>query len=452
MTIARSAAAPRARERVEASLAAIEANNARVNAMVLVDADAARAAAARIDAAAAAGEPVGPLAGLVVTLKDNIAVAGQRTTSGARFFADHRPAENAAVVDRLLSADAIILGKVNMQEFAFGATTQNLLLGSCRNPWDTERIPGGSSGGSGAAIAAGHCEASLGSDTGGSGRMPAAVNGCLGLRPTQGRISNHGVFPVSPRFDTISPMAREAGDVAALLDALTGFDARDPWSVAGKGEAGPARFRIGVPRAFFFEDIDPEIAALVEAAIAVFAAAGVAIVPIDLPDAARTQGWMSTLLLADAAETHQGRIAEAPELFDPEVLRRLRLGFDITGIAYAEALTAKAAWQRTLRATFETVDLILTPTLAKTAPLIADSKALFETTQALTRFAFAWALGGGPALSVPCGFASNGTPVAFQLAAAPWHDELAIRAADLYQRATDWHRARPTIAPAEDCE
>ena len=226
------------------------------------------------------GRQLGALHGLPVALKDNIDTAGLRTTNGAAFLADRVPDTDAEVTRRLRDAGAVILGKLAMHELAFGATSQNEHYGPCRNPWDTERVPGGSSGGSGAAVAAGLCAAALGTDTGGSVRIPAALNGISAIRPTSGRISIRGVFPITWTLDTVGPMARAVSDLAALLEVLAGYDPGDPFSIDAPAERyrealgeSVDGLRIGVPRSFFFEDVDEDIVRLVEAAGDVFASA-----------------------------------------------------------------------------------------------------------------------------------------------------------------------------------
>ena len=257
----------------EAYLERIERLDGRIRAYITVTAESAREQAGAADEALARGETLGPLHGLPVALKDNIDTAGVRTTVGSAFFADHVPERDAEVARRLREAGAVLLGKVTMHEFAYGATTQNPHHGFCRNPWDLERIPGGSSGGSGAAVSAGLCAAALGTDTGGSVRIPAALNGVSALRPTNGRVSNRGVFPITWTFDTVGPLARAVADLALVFSVLPGFDPEDPGSanrpadeVLDRLDLGLAGLRIGVPETFFFEDVDDEVVSVVRAA------------------------------------------------------------------------------------------------------------------------------------------------------------------------------------------
>ena len=260
-------------ELVEEYLARIDAVDDELRAYVTVTGEEARAGAARADAARGSEASLGPLHGLPIALKDNIATAGIRTTIGSSFFADDVPIENAPVWQRLHDAGALLVGKTQLHEFAYGATTQNPHHGACRNPWDPARTPGGSSGGSGAATGAAMCAVALGTDTGGSVRIPASLNGVCGIRPTLGRIPNTGVFHVSWSFDTVGPLARSLADMAAVFDVIAGYDAADPVSVNRQAvslvdalERDATGLRVGVPGAFFFDDIDPEIAAATRAA------------------------------------------------------------------------------------------------------------------------------------------------------------------------------------------
>jgi aspartyl-tRNA(Asn)/glutamyl-tRNA(Gln) amidotransferase subunit A len=254
------------RDSVELCLEAIEAHEDKINSLITVTADEARRQADLADKATADGRWLGLLHGVPMAIKDNIETAGVRTTSGSKFFSDHVPNQNAAVVDRLLNAGAIMVGKATMHELAFGIRSNNTVSPPCRNPWNTDRIPGGSSGGSGASVAAGMCIGSLGSDTGGSVRLPASINGISGLRPTHGWVPNHASTPVSPSFDTIGPMARSVADVARIFAVIAGFDYRDPLSreqplvnFLPSLNDGIKGIRIGLPENFYLENLHPEI-------------------------------------------------------------------------------------------------------------------------------------------------------------------------------------------------
>lgn len=438
------------RGRVEACLARIAAHDARLRSFITVTGDVAREAADAADAASAAGRHTGPLGGLAVSVKDNIDMAGVPTTCGSAAAFTHVPREDSAVVAKLRGAGAALVGKVNLHEFAFGGTTQNLHHGPCRNPWDPARIPGGSSGGSGASVAAGFCEASLGSDTGGSIRIPAALNGVVGLRPTVGRVSNFGSTPVSPRFDTIGPLAHDAAVVAAVYEAIAGFDPRDALSArqpvhsfAAACARGLAGLRIGVPRSFFFDDLDPDLGRCLEEAMRVLARVGATVSATTVEGAREVQAQMTPMLLADAADFHRERLRDEQSGLGADVRERMMIGTRVTGTEYAAAMRAKEAWTRRVHELFETVDAVLVPTVAFGAPLAEQSLAMIAATKDLTRFTFAWSFAEVPALSVPCGFTRQGLPLGMQLVGPWWEEARLLAIAHAFQRETDFHLQRP---------
>jgi aspartyl-tRNA(Asn)/glutamyl-tRNA(Gln) amidotransferase subunit A len=388
--------------------------------------------------------------GAIVSVKDNIDTSGLRTTMGSSFFADHVPNEDAIVVQRLRRAGCVIIGKANLHEFAFGGTTQNPHHGAARNPWNPDAIPGGSSGGSGSTVAAGMCEVSLGTDTGGSIRIPAALNGVVGLRPSVGRVPNTGSFPVSAAFDTIGPLARSVAEAAAVYEVIAGYDSADDVSVDCPVESFASRFsrgvsdlRIGVPEDWCLADIDPEIERLVRAALSVLRDLGCRVSNIDLPEAAAIQGHLLSMVQADGAAVHAGRLADAPEGFGADVLERLRLGQAVTSRVYADAMRARERWQRRLDGVFAESDVIVTPTCPTPAPFIADSARMIETTRGISRFTYAWSMAGVPALSVPCGFTAAGLPGGLQLVGPRFEEARILALGAHYQLATNFHRRRP---------
>ncbi len=434
----------------ESYLDMIRCLDSEVGAFVTVDAEGALEQARAADTALAGGQTLGPLHGLPIALKDNIDTAGLRTTVGSAFFAERVPEADAEVTRRLRQAGAVVLGKVTLHEFAYGATNDNPHFGSCRNPWDLGRVPGGSSGGSGAAVAAGLCAAALGTDTGGSVRIPAALNGVSGLRPSHGRVSIRGVFPITWTFDTVGPIAHAVSDLAALLEALAGYDSLDPHCADAPtdayGEAlerGVDGLRIGVPRNFFFEQVDADIVRLVRAAADVLAAAGATLEEIELPEAGAAVDIATTIIRAEAFAIHRRRLAEAPDRFGEDVRRRLLLGEQVTGADYGEQRERARVWRRTVERAFEQVDLILSPTTGTTAP--AAGSEMIETTQRLVRLTYGWSLAGLPALSIPCGFSDTGLPVGLQLAAGRFREATLLQAGAAYQRETDWHLRRPVL-------
>ncbi len=439
-----------AREALERSLDVIERDGERLNAFVTVAPEAAREAAEAADRAAAEGRWLGLLHGMPMAVKDCIETAGLRTTSGSTFFENHVPNDDAAVVARLRRAGAVIVGKAMLHELCFGVRSVNPVSGQCRNPWNTEQVPGGSSGGSAAALAAGMVEGALGSDTGGSVRLPASICGVSGLRPTVGRVPNHGATPVSATFDTIGPMARRVEDVARILAVIAGPDRRDPISIdqplenflPGLGD-GIARVRMGVPGNFYFDDLADDIAEPVMAAVRELERHGAELVEVDVPGAEETHLHATVMIFSDACAYHAERLSERPEGFSKDVYDRMTNGWRYSAVDYARALRAREAWCRSLADLFERVDILVSPTTPADPPPVVDERTLLEATADATRNTYAGGLGAIPGLSVPCGFSAAGLPVGLQLEAAWWREPLLLRAGVAYQSATEWHLARP---------
>ena len=361
------------------------------------------------------------------------------------------PVEDAPVVARLRRAGAVVVGKAMLHEFAFGIRSNNSVGGQCHNPWDLSRIPGGSSGGSAAAVAADMCVGALGSDTGGSVRLPAAMCGITGLRPTHGRVPNTGSTPVCPSQDTIGPMARSVADVARLFAVLAGYDETDPWSVEhplenflpslGDSIAG---LRIGVSRNNHFAGADEEVCAAVENAFACLQELGAEIIEVDLPGFGRAHDHASVMIFADACAFHADRLRKSPERFDPQVLARMSMGLELTGVQYAEAVQARVRWQAELRQLFKNVDLLASPTVHTPVPPIDDDKSLYAATRDATRNTYAGAFAQIPGPSVPCGFA-DGMPVGLQLEGPWWSEPALLRVGFAYQQMTDWHTHKPGL-------
>lgn len=440
-----------ARARVEESLAQVEAWNGRVNAMMAMNEDDARRTADDLDTAASEGEWVGLLHGMTLAIKDNIDTAGIETTRGSQFFKGRVPNSDAPVVSRLKRAGAVIVGKATLHEVAFGVRSHNAVIGQCRNPYDTDYIPGGSSGGSGVAVATGMADAALGTDTGGSVRIPAAINGITGLRPSLGRVSNSGCLPVSDLHDTIGPMARSAMDVARLFAVMAGYDDADPTSrdrplenflpTMGDGVAG---VRIGIPRAYYYDDLAPETGKAVEAALKEFEKLGATLVDVELPGAEDMQGEATVIIFCDAVHLHAERMRE-PDKWGAQTIERLRLGDDFTGRDYARALRAREQWMRTLKRTFDDVDMLAMPTLPQMTPAIDDDRSLFEATRRVASNTYPGAFGALPGLSVPCGASEAGLPIGLLLEGPWWREPQLLRAGHAYQQVTEWHKRRPVL-------
>jgi len=439
--------------RLEANMATEKAWNPHVNA-VITSMPHARADAEAADKAARDGRWLGLLHGTTIAIKDNIDTAGTKTTMASKWFADNVPNADAPVVARMRKAGAVLSHKVTLHEFAFGVRSMSSLIGQCKNPWDTSRIPGGSSGGSGVAVATGMADMALGTDTGGSVRIPAAINGITGLRPTSGRVPNAGCFPVSASHDTIGPMARSAMDCARLLAVISGYDPDDPTSrdhplenflpTLGDGIEG---VRIGVVRQYYFDNMPSDRAAALEAAIKQLEKLGAKISEVTLPGAETAQDQCAVMIYCDACDVHRERMKD-PSKWAPQTIDRLKLGLEWTGVDYAAAVRAKETWMRTLAKTFDKVDVLLTPTIPVDPPPHAEDRSLWLATKAVAQNTYNGAFGHIPGLAVPCGFSKAGFPVSMQLEAAWWKEPLLLRIAHAYQQATDWHLARPKLPRA----
>lgn len=435
---------------LETQLETIARSNGTLKALISLTEATARQEARAADAASAEGRWLGPLHGVTVSLKDNIDTAGHETTAGAAFFRGRVPDRDATVVRRLRQAGAVIVGKANLTELAWGTRSSSAVGGQTRNPWNTDRIPGGSSGGSGASVAAGMCTASLGTDTGGSVRLPAALCGVAGLRPTSGSVPNTGTIPVSRAHDTVGPVARRVSDVARLFAVIAGPDPEDPYS----SQRTPPNFLpaihdgiegrvVGIPRNHYFDRCEDDVAEAVRRAASVLEGQGAKLVDIDVPMVEDAQEMATRIVFSDACSFHGERLRNEPQSFSADIHDRMSRGFGFTGTDYAEAMTFKAAWKRALRTIFRDVDIILSPTAPVGAPPIEDGKSLYDSTRDLVRNTYCGALGNIPGLSVPCGFTREGLPVGLQLEAAWWQEPLLLRAGCAFQRRTDYHLREP---------
>jgi len=438
-------------ELTRAYLEHISQLNPHLNVYLTVTAEEALAAAEAAEQQMTSGETLGPLHGIPVALKDNCDVAGVRMTAGAKFLRDNVAISDSEVAARLRRAGAIFLGKTHMHEWAIGATTRNPHFGPCRNPWNPTRIPGGSSGGSGAAPAADMALATIGTDTGGSVRIPAALNGVSGIRPTTGRVSIRGVIPVSWTFDTIGPMARRAEDVAHLLQVVAGYDPAEPTSIDAPVpdyfatlRNGVRGLRVGLCTGHFRTEPTLSVTSAVNTAARVLQDLGAHVEECELTKAEAMIDRMSELILTDAAAYHQERRAQRPQDFGQDVMTRLSRGAGITGTQYALARQAQREWQRRMEDIFTRYDVLLAPTCGLGAPVIEQSEGV-ETTRLLTRFTYPLNLAQIPVISIPCGFTEEQLPIGVQVAARHWHEALVLRVAWAYQQATDWHLRRPAL-------
>lgn len=416
--------------------------------------EASRAEVEQLELERRRGESRGVLHGLLIGVKDNIDTVGLRTTAGARALIDNVPTSDATVVRRLRAAGAVVNSKLNLAEFAWGATTQNATYGACRNPWSTDRIPGGSSGGSGVALIAGYCDVALGTDTGASVRIPSSVNGVIGIRPSFGSIPNDGVVPTSLTQDTVGPMGRDAALTARLTAVITGYEAADPYSA--RMDAAPADsrlgvdirgLRVGVPETFFFDDVDAGVAARIDDLIEWLGTAGAVLVPV--PDFGQSEAFVhwSTIVPAEGGAFHEERLAADPDGYSSDVFGRLTAGLSLPASQLARSLAWRAAYRRRLAGVLADYDVIITPTIAADVPKIdgLDSRA---QTAALGAITYPWALHDGPTLSLPIGFhAESGMPVGAALTGAVGTESVLYQVADRYQRDTEWHRVLPARFP-----
>lgn len=392
----------------------------------------------------------GALAGIPIAVKDLYDTQGVRTTAGTPFFDDHVPAQDAVIVKKMKDAGAVILGKTNTHEVALGVTNVNPHYGACRNPWDTARISGGSSGGSAAAVAAGMCLAALGTDTGGSIRIPASLCGVVGFKPTYGRTSLRGVFPLSWNLDHAGPLTRSVRDAALLLQVMAGYDPDDPASVnvpvgdylAGI-EAGVSGWRIGLAVGEYIEEAsDAEVLASVRQAAQIFTNLGAKVEEVELDwllPAALANGRM---VQADGATVHRERLAQQPERFGADVRQRLESGRALSSTEYSLARRTQVEVQRRSADFFSRYDILLLPTTPIPAPAIEGEDAI-QRARLLTRFTAPFNLSGLPALSMPCGFTQEGLPVGLQIVSGAWQEAKALQAGQAYEQASTWRRQPP---------
>ncbi|MGD9527679.1 amidase [Pseudonocardia sp.] len=448
-------------ELVEAALRRIESIEG-TNAYISVCADSARDVAEATARMAAAGHLLGPLHGVPVALKDNIDVRGQVTTAGSKILADFRPAEDATVVKRLRAAGAILVGKTNLHEFAWGGTSANPHHGSVTNPWDTSRMPGGSSGGSGVAVATRSCFGALGTDTGGSIRLPSALNGVTGLRPTIGRVPNTGVVPLAWSMDTVGPMARTAADCAAMFSVLAGFDPHDPGSVPRPGEdaardlpLGVDGVRIGLIAGYSLHHVQPLVEKAVRAALDTLRGLGARTCEVRVDD---IEGNISAQLTVEAAEPstyHQRWLRERPDDYGDDVRLLLEAGEMLLATHYLQAQRYRALLRRQTLAALERADVLACPTLPFTATPLGDVMVEIDAGEpedmlsAIMQFTGLPSLTGLPAISLPVGFDDAGLPIGLQLIGKPFAEATLLRIAHAFQQATTFHTAAPPpVAPA----
>jgi aspartyl-tRNA(Asn)/glutamyl-tRNA(Gln) amidotransferase subunit A len=394
------------------------------------------------------GEWRGPLHGIPIALKDLIDTAGGRTTAASDLYKDRIPSEDAEIVRRLRQAGAVIVGKNNLHEFAYGGSSLVSYFGDVHNPWDGKRITGGSSGGSAAAVIARLACAAIGTDTAGSIREPASLCGCVGLKPTYGRVSSRGVIPLSTSLDHAGPLALTVADAAILLQAIAGYDPADITSVDVPNEDftlalqdGTTGLRIGVPRAHFYDDLDAEVSSAMEHALG-----GIKTLVAEVREIQLEILTDRTLQAAESYAFHADKIANHAEVYQPETLRRIRTGEQITAAEYIQKRGELERARRDIRNVFADVDLLVTPTTPIPALAIADLRATPDALRPaelkLLRNTRPFNVWGLPAISLPCGFTESGLPIGLQIAGPHWREDLVLRLAHAYEQATAWHKRR----------
>ncbi len=441
-------------------LSRIERLNPKLNAFITVTADSALAEARQAEAEIAHDGWRGPLHGIPIALKDLVDTAGVCTTAGSGLFKDRIPVRDAEIVRRLKAAGAVLLGKLNLHEFAYGGSSVISYFGPVHNPWDSGYSPGGSSGGSAAAVAAQLCYGAIGSDTGGSTRQPAGYCGIVGLKPTYGRVSTSGVIPLSWSLDHVGPMTRTVTDAALMLQVIAGYDAQDVASIdvpvpdyAATIAAATTSLRLGILRAYFYEALHPEIQAAIEAALSV------------LKTLTRTQGDVAplatndtyssvmdpyvTILRAEAYAYHKEFISKSPELYQAQTLKRIQAGADVTTSAYIQARRQLEQSRRSISRVFETVDLLITPTACvppfAIAALLTETNTIREKELLTLRNTRPFNMLGLPTISVLCGFNRADLPIGMQITGPPGGEATVLRLAYAYGQATEWRKRKPNL-------
>jgi len=434
-------------ELTSACLTRIDRINPALNAFITVMAESARAQAREAEDAIQRGKWRGPLHGIPIALKDLFDTAGVRTTAASGVFKDRIPTEDAEVVRRLKTAGAVILGKTNMHEFAYGGTSVTSYFGAVHNPWDLSHISGGSSGGSAAAVAAELCYGALGSDTGGSIREPCSYCSIVGLKPTYGLVSTRGVIPLSWSLDHVGPMTRTVADAAVMLQAIAGYDPAETTSVqmpvpdysaAVNGKV--SSLRLGVARDFFFEGLHPEVEAAINEALSVLKRLTAGLKDIKIPVSTD-----ASVLRAEAYAYHAEFVAKTPELYQSFTLERIRTGTEVTTPAYIRGLREISELRRSTQQTFESVDALVTPTASTPPRTILEASVDFSTGNPVPdlRNTGPFDKNGLPTISIPCGFTNTGLPIGLQISGPLGGEAVVLQLAHAYEQATEWHKRRP---------
>jgi len=451
-------------ELTELFLRRIEVQNPALNAFLTVTAEHALAAARRAEKQllrrGSSQREKFPLLGIPVTLKDNIWTRGIRSTAGSKILRDFIPPEDSTVARKLFRAGAILLGKTNLNEFAYGITGANAHYGPVHNPWALDRISGGSSAGSAAAIAAGLCAASVGTDTGGSIRVPSSFCGTVGLKPTFGRVSVFGTMPLSPSFDHVGPIARSVADAALLLRVIAGRDPLDPTSspkpvedYRGLLRKPMRKFRLGRPRELYWEKLDPEVRRAAEAAVRAMEKRGAVVKEVSLPHVKESRDAATDISLAEALHVHEaaGYFPQRAADYSEEVRQRIEAGAKVPAHRYLAGFDVRKRLLAEFNAAFQTVDVIVAPTVPVPAPPIgAESVQIdredIDTRRAVVGHSRPANLTGLPSISIPCGFTREGLPIGLQLIGRAFDETTLLRIALTYESAQDWGARHPNVS------
>ena len=426
-----------------------------LNAYIDVYEDEALARARQAESEISRGEHRGPLHGVPIGIKDNIYFADRVTTMGSKIHSEFVSPSNATVVDRLAGAGAVFVGKLNMHEYALGATTDNPYYGTCRNPWDLTRSPGGSSGGSGAAVAAGLAIAALGSDTSGSIRIPSAFCGVVGLKPTYGRVSRFGVFPEAWTLDHVGPMTRSVEDAAILLDAMSGYDPRDPGSLnrppttlAASLEAACRGTRIGIVEDFYFSEVDDDVAGSVRTGLEMLRRLGAEVSPVSLPGLRHAEYALTIIDTCETSTVHRANLRDRPEDYGDEVRMLLECGELPSAVEYLEAQQIRRHLRAEVRAAFDTVDVIVGPTLPIRTPTIGEATAKLngrdvDALENLIRLVGPASLLGLPTVTLPCGLVDD-LPVSMQIVGPSGGEQKVLNLARAFESTAPLGSCQPT--------
>lgn len=437
----------------EAMLTRISAVNPALNAYLAVTGESALAEARVAAAEIRAGRHRGPLHGVPIAIKDLFHTKDYPSTFGTTAYKDFVADEDATIVHRLRQAGAVILGRLHLHEGAFGEHHPD--LGPCINPWHKDYWPGGSSSGSGSAMAAGLCYGSLGTDTGGSIRFPSAANGVTGLKVTWGRTSRHGAFPLANSLDTIGPMTRSAADAAVMLAAFAGADPRDPTSLTAPvpdylatldGVLGARGLRLGVDESYLETGVDSETVAAIRQAIAVFVALGATIVPVTVPARRDATAAQMTITNSETARFHHPIYSADKAAFGPQLAAAIERGLHMDPLALAGAYIERDRFKGEIMQFFGSIDALISPVYPMVGALYAEMDAHLADLQSLLGFTSPFNVSGSPSITLPCGMAQVGMPIGMQLIGPHLSEAGLLRAAHAYQQATDWHLRRPPIA------